>query len=149
MKGLELSRIRPLCLTCLLSFGWPLYPYKLLVWLKWLLGHPRFSLPLSFGAFPVPIALVSHWEQRCESALYCFWTCKPASKRNITAFQIRMRDHSFTAESQPYGTRGWEHPAVTQLGEAGAAGPQSMAEGCCCPGLCQELWGYFFPARTS
>lgn len=25
MKGLELSRICPLCLTCLLSFGWPLY----------------------------------------------------------------------------------------------------------------------------
>lgn len=110
-------------------------------WIKMTARLSRVFLAPSFGACRFSIMLLSGWERRGESALYCFWICKPARKTNITAFQICMRNHSFTAESQPHGTKGWEHPAVTQLGEAGAACPWAMVRGCCCPGLCQQLWG--------
>lgn len=134
----------PLCLTCMRSFGCPPCSYKLLIWLKWLLATQGFACPSPLELLHrIASRFRNPWEQRCKSApgRALLLLDMQTSKQKIIVFRIYMRDHPFIAEMQHCDTRVWEHPAVTQLGEAEAACPRAVAEGCSCRGLCRELWG--------
>lgn len=137
--------------------GWSWAKYALYIWHAYWVMAPVLLLWLKKAARPSKVFLAPPlWSlsllHRVAFRLRAeVWKCPllllnmPASKhekmRSITAFQICMKDRSFTADSQPCNIGGWENTDVAQLGEAQAACPQSMAEGCCCYGLCQELWG--------
>jgi len=89
MKRLEMSRRCPLCLMCLLSFGCSLYSYKLLAWLKWLLGHLRFSLPSLLWSLSILYCVAFRLRAEVCKCPLLFWTCKAAREGELFSLEKR------------------------------------------------------------